>query len=68
MPGFDAAIISAVVGLGLGLGAAFFIRRMLDARRATKLAATPKVYASRQEMRKDERARMKAERSARKRS
>lgn len=68
MQGLDGLLISAVIGLGLGLGASFFIRKRLDARRAQKAAAAPKVYASRQEMRKEERARMKAERSAQKRN
>jgi ribose 5-phosphate isomerase len=67
MAGFEAAILSAVMGLGFGLTAAYFIRRWRDAARAKKLASMPKVYASRQEMRKEERARLKAERSARKR-
>lgn len=68
MQGMDGLLISAVIGLGLGLAGSFFIRRRLDARRAQKAASAPKVYASRQEMRKEERARNKAERSARKRA
>jgi hypothetical protein len=69
VPGFDSALISAVLGLGLGLGVAFLIRRLLALRPAKKAAnAPPKVYASRQEMRKEERARLKAERAASKRA
>ena len=68
MQGLDGLLISAVIGLGLGLGGSYFIRQRLAARRAQKAAAAPKVYASRQEMRKEQRARAKAERSAQKRS
>ena len=68
MQGLEGVIMSAAVGIGFGLTAAFFIRRWRDGSRAKKLANTPKVYASRQEMRKEERARLKAERSAQKRT
>ena len=69
MSGFDSTLISAVLGLGLGLGFAFLLRPWIAARQAKKkvLNAPPKVYASRQEMRKEERARLKAERAASKR-
>ena len=41
-----------VLGLGLGFGVAFAIRRFLPAWRNRRHTPTPPVYASRQELRK----------------
>ena len=56
-PGLGA--ILALVGLALGIFGSRMIRRWRGETTARKRAATPPVYASRQEMRKAERAQRK---------
>ena len=56
-------IVWAAVGLGIGCGLAYLIRRWRGARAQRRRDATPIVYASRQEARKAARQREKATRS-----
>jgi len=46
------ALIFAVLGLGLGIGLSYLFRRWRGTTRKSQQAATPVVYASRQEARK----------------
>lgn len=56
----DGAIIAAVLGVSLGFGLAFFIRRMRAVKQADARAKEPKPFISRQVSRREERERMKA--------
>ena len=62
MQGMDGAIIAAVLGLSIGFGLAFFLRRRRAMREADARASAPKPFISRQVSRREERERMKAER------
>jgi hypothetical protein len=62
------AAIWIVLGLALGFGIAFAIRRFLPAWRIRRRVAPPPVYASRQEERKAMRERQKKKPLARKRN
>jgi DNA helicase-2/ATP-dependent DNA helicase PcrA len=59
LPGIGPCSAWLVLGLGLGFGVAFAISRFLPAWRNRRHAATPPVYASRQELRKAMREKQK---------
>ncbi len=52
-------VVAAIAGIAAGIFLSRIIRRRRDATAQKKRDATPKVYASRQEMRKAERERAK---------
>jgi hypothetical protein len=60
------AAVWMVLGLGVGFGVAFAIRRFLPAWRKGRQTATLPVYASRQELRKAMRQRKKKQQAVRK--
>lgn len=54
-------LIFAVLGLGLGIGLSYLFRRWQGTTRKKQRAATPVVYASRQEARKAARQQRKGQ-------
>ena len=58
-------LVAAAIGVGLGLGLAFVIRRFRTRRAEKKRAATPVIYASRQDARRAARERDKKQNAAR---